>query len=103
MKMRGYVDSAEHPFIALTYDKIRELFGNPQQRFLVVADEIDFICEACPKLAAGNCRPTTKEQREVIGDAFLHESERDDAALRMLGFKANQNYTAEEIRNRMGF
>src|SRR3989344_275208 len=101
MQIHRYVQSSEHHFISLAYDLVKKLFSNPNQEFLVVVDELDFICEACPKLKTGECRPTTREQQEIVGRAFLQDADRDVKVIRQYGIESNKVYTAKEIRERM--
>ncbi len=42
-----YIDSPEAPFAGI-YDFIRTIFSNPQQKFLIIDGQSDFVCDVCP-------------------------------------------------------
>jgi hypothetical protein len=106
----GYILNGSDSFASYSFYQSRSFFADISQRFLIVAESPDFICEACRKM--GTCfdmfgRPIPA--RSVLGPAFLREERLareesgDEAIAEKYGLKIGKIYTSAEIRQKVGF
>ena len=99
----NYIKTPEDPFVNLLHESA-QLFENPNQRFKIKINKLDFICKECPKYKSKKCDPLNP--KETRGPVFLITSEKrltDIEVAEKYGLKEDQEYAAKELRQIVKF
>lgn len=94
-----YVDSIEDPFMNLGYGGLRAILKDPNRGIVLIADEPDFICSACPTRVKEVCSAREKKkplEAKVWGT--VNSESQDRIGAEKFGLEIGVVYTAREIR-----
>ena len=101
MMRTGYSEHSLDSFASETYDFLRCLIDNPDQKVLVVAGESDFICQRCPERKRAGCSSYDIEAHPLYGTAFWDSSMRpgdvDERYAEEAGLEVGGIYSVKQI------
>lgn len=81
-----YVSSTKHPFVDFVFN-LPFLLTDPTRKFVIVANEIDYVCSSCPIL---------KERRGRACFGRLHQ-EADEYEAKRFGLEVGKKYSTKEL------
>ncbi len=105
----GYIENEEDPFISQTYDRFRDIFSNPAQRILVIANSPDFICNNC-RHREDKCFSEEADYDYQASDPLLGHNWSSKSKERVINFysdskklAANSTYSVKDLREILEF
>jgi len=96
----GYVAKRKEPFVKNSYDFLKRLRDDKDQKIRVVAGEFDTICNVCPSGKKATCVDHNPEAHKLYGTPFWDKNistNRDQALIDKFGLKTGREYTVREI------